>query len=148
MRRSINELVEIPTRLRVAAEVDGWEAGIRTPITCSRGMRPTVGRPPSTDRSASKGTELSIIAHRPVWEIVLSSANFFAAHHLFAATCIRRDFARLILLVLLFLLTPMACHPALAAGLARLFTRPLVRGAFLVRRFPALAGNLALLDPF
>src|SRR5204863_7209405 len=76
----------------------GWEAGIRTPITCSRGMRPTVGRPPSTDRSASKGTELSIIAHRPVWESGLSSANLFAAHHLFAATCIRRDFARLILL--------------------------------------------------
>src|SRR3954466_16213834 len=25
----------------------GWEAGIRTPITCSRGTRPTVGRPPN-----------------------------------------------------------------------------------------------------
>ena len=25
----------------------GWEAGIRTPITCSRGRCPTVGRPPS-----------------------------------------------------------------------------------------------------
>ena len=26
----------------------GWEAGIRTPITCSRGTRPTVGRPPNS----------------------------------------------------------------------------------------------------
>jgi hypothetical protein len=30
----------------------GWEAGIRTPITCSRGRCPTVGRPPSASRGA------------------------------------------------------------------------------------------------
>jgi len=38
----------------------------------------------------------------------------------------------------------MARHAAFAAGLARLFSRPLVRRALLVRRFAALAGNLAL----
>jgi hypothetical protein len=41
----------------------GWEAGIRTPITCSRGRCPTVGRPPSTSRDASRRRELSIIAN-------------------------------------------------------------------------------------
>ena len=43
----------------------GWEAGIRTPITCSRGMRPTVGRPPNAGRCAPDGRELLIIAQRP-----------------------------------------------------------------------------------
>ena len=40
----------------------GWEAGIRTPIPWSRAMCPTVGRPPSASRDASKRRELSIIA--------------------------------------------------------------------------------------
>src|SRR5580765_1132054 len=73
-----------------------------------------------------------------------SSANFFVADHLLAAARIRRDH----ILVLLLLLPPMAGHPALAAGFARFFARPLVRGALLVRRFSTLAGNLALLDTF
>jgi hypothetical protein len=34
---------------------DGWEAGIRTPITCSRGRCPTVGRPPSTSQRSEGG---------------------------------------------------------------------------------------------
>src|SRR5215217_707121 len=38
------------------------------------------------------------------------------------------------------LLAAVACHAALAAGLARLLTRPFVRGALLVRRLAALAG--------
>src|SRR5262249_61054686 len=41
----------------------------------------------------------------------------------------------------------MAGHAALAARFARFLTRPLVRGAFLVRRLPAFARNLALLVP-
>src|SRR5262249_17032889 len=36
---------------------------------------------------------------------------------------------------------------ALAAGVARLFTRPLMRGALLVGSFPSLARNLTLLGP-
>src|SRR2546430_6196783 len=38
----------------------------------------------------------------------------------------------------------MAGHPAFAAGLARFFTRPLVRGALLVRRLAPLTRDLAL----
>ena len=45
------------------SEEVGWEAGIRTPITCSRGRCPTVGRPPSTGR-ASPLAETLIIADR------------------------------------------------------------------------------------
>src|SRR5262249_16805586 len=41
----------------------------------------------------------------------------------------------------------MARHPALASRLARFFARPLVRRSFLMRRLPALAGDLALLAP-
>ena len=46
-----------------------------------------------------------------------------------------------------FLFAAVAGHSTFAAGLARLFTRPLVRGALLVRRFSALARDLALLVP-
>ena len=53
-------------------------------------MRPTVGRPPSTSRGASKGTELSIIAarkrerqaRRPAGRSTRSSAHVFVAEHL------------------------------------------------------------------
>ena len=38
----------------------------------------------------------------------------------------------------------MTCRAALAAGFARLFDRPFVRGPFFVRRPAALAGDLAL----
>src|ERR1700674_4894201 len=64
-----------------------------------------------------------------------SSANLFAAEHLLGAIRSRSDRA------LLFLLALMAGHPAFAAGLARLLTGPLVRGAFPARRFAALAGD-------
>src|SRR5262249_35421324 len=49
------------------------------------------------------------------------------------------------LTALLLLLPPMAGHAALSARLACFPTRPFVRGALLVRRFPALARDLALL---
>src|SRR5439155_20311706 len=48
---------------------------------------------------------------------------------------------------LLFLLAAMARHAALAARFTRFFTRPLVRGALLVRRLAALARDLSLLVP-
>src|SRR5262245_62816260 len=48
---------------------------------------------------------------------------------------------------LLLLLPPVARHAALAAGLARLLRRPLVRGALLVRRLAAFARDLSLLVP-
>src|SRR5438046_2878480 len=86
-----------------------WEAGNRTPITCSRGSRPTVGRPPSTGRGAPKETELSIIAarkrtqqaRRPAWVVAPPSANVFGTEHLFAVAGIRAA-------ALLFLLPAMA----------------------------------------
>jgi hypothetical protein len=41
----------------------------------------------------------------------------------------------------------MARDPALASGIPCFFTRPLVSGAFLVRRFSTFTRNLALLGP-
>src|SRR5688572_25361567 len=51
------------------------------------------------------------------------------------------------LVALLLLLAAMARHPAFAARLPRFLTRPLVRGALLMRGLATLAGNLALLAP-
>src|ERR1700757_2015897 len=73
---------------------------------------------------------------------VRSSADLFAIEHVLAGACLGRDRA---FGLLLFLLAAMAGHAALAAGLARLFARPLVSGALLVRRLAALARDLALL---
>src|SRR5438045_5597528 len=72
-----------------------------------------------------------------LWEIV-------GADHLL------RVRARLVaahLAALLLLLPSVARHAALAAGLARFLARPLVRGAFLVRRLAAFARDLSLLVP-
>src|SRR5437773_5018601 len=130
----------------------GWEAGIRTPITCSRGMRPTVGRPPSTSRGASKETGTidysrsrarATSAPTGPGTPVRASAHLFVAEHLIVllrAVVIGRGAVRL-------LFAAMAGHPAFAAGLARFFTRPLVRGALLVRRLAPLTRDLALLVP-
>src|SRR5260221_5620335 len=122
----------------------GWEAGIRTPITCSRGMRPTVGRPPSagrcasrwagtSDYSAASGTGRPVERHeQSLWQIVGAHHLFgirYAANRLLVGSFYRRR---------LLLLATMTRHPAFAAGFARFLTRPLVRGALLVRRFATL----------
>ena len=55
-----------------------------------------------------------------------------------------RPLALLLGPALLLLFAAMARHPALAAGLTRFLTRPLVRRPFLVSGLAALAGDLAL----
>jgi hypothetical protein len=53
---ALRAVSRLPSRRSCEAWAEaGWEAGIRTPITCSRGMRPTVGRPPSAGRAFRVG---------------------------------------------------------------------------------------------
>src|SRR5581483_4767206 len=126
----------------------GWEAGIRTAIPWSRATCPTVGRPPSAGRTRSR-------ARTPDYNRLESSAAKRARPH-------RRSLSRRLvrparrsavvrilpadaLAALLLLLPAMTRHAALAPRLTRFLARPLVSGAFLMRRFATLAGNLALL---
>src|SRR5207244_6248516 len=132
--------------------MNGWEAGIRTPIPWSRATCPTVGRPPSAGarggakllfywkkkRRARKARPTSVASRQSL--VVGRLRQVIGADHLLG---IRGDRVlrcraglrrRRVAAALLLLLPPVARHAALAAGLARLFRCPLVRGALLVRR--------------
>ena len=117
----------------------GWEAGIRTPITCSRGRCPTVGRPPSASRcaSTSRTVDYSQSKTGPASAAPGSGLLVRRVNRLWQILRLWR----------LFLLAVMAGHSALTPRLARLFARPLVRSALLMCRSPTLACYVALSIP-
>src|SRR5215213_2451179 len=107
-----------------ASEV-GWDAGIRTPITCSRGRCPTVERRPSTSRTRRAGeTRLYPPALARGQACALDAGAGSSSAQIAGTAAIRRlvttaGRATVVAVrraaALLFLLAAMACHAALPA---------------------------------
>src|SRR6187399_1408809 len=110
--------------LRTWTRENGWEAGIRTPITASRAPCPTVERPPSGRPRRSTRRELPMISAEPRRSQATCEKNSDFGH--------REDW-----------LAPLvAGHAAFAASLPGLLAGPLVRGSLEVGGLPTLPGDL------
>src|SRR5258708_13238970 len=79
--------------------------------------------------------------------LVSHRGHVLVRHHPVVGAWGHRLARRVRQLLRLLLLAAMAGHSTLAARLARFFAGPLVRSALLMRSFPALAGDVALLVP-